>query len=73
MVTGNGYENAPPVSADVPADWRDAIEAAKASTFLKNALGEEMHRVFTAIKQSEYLRVARTVSELDYQLYMHEV
>ena len=32
-----------------------------------------MHRVFTAIKQSEYLRVARTVSELDYQLYMHEV
>ena len=72
-VTGNGYENAPPVSADVPADWRDAIEAAKASAFLKDALGEEMHRVFTAIKQSEYLRVARTVSELDYQLYMYEV
>ena len=25
------------------------------------------------IKESEYLRVARTVSELDYHLYLHEV
>ena len=32
-----------------------------------------MHRTFTAIKQAEYLRVARTVSELDYHLYLHEV
>ena len=39
----------------------------------KQALGEDLHRTFTAIKQSEYLRVARTVSELDYHLYLHEV
>ena len=60
-------------SASMPPDWRTAIEAAKASGFLKHALGEDMHRTFTAIKHAEYLRVARTVGELDYHLYLHEV
>jgi len=70
--TGNGYEAAV-TRTTMPADWRAAIEAAKASSFLKGALGEDLHRTFVAIKQSEYLRVARTVSELDYHLYLHEV
>lgn len=69
--TGNGYETMPP-AAGAPADWRSAIEAAKASAFLREALGEDMHRTFTAIKQAEYLRVARTISDLDYQLYLYE-
>ena len=72
-VTGNGYEAGGHLRAHMPADWRSAIEAAKASAFLKEALGADLHRTFTAIKQAEYLRVARTVSELDYHLYLHEV
>ncbi|MBX3578823.1 MAG: glutamine synthetase [Rhizobiaceae bacterium] len=71
--TGNGYEASTAARASMPSDWRSAIEAAKASVFLKSALGGEMHRTFTAIKAAEYLRVARTVSELDYHLYLHEV
>lgn len=71
--TGNGYERAAAVRATMPADWRTAIEAAKTSSFLKGALGEDLHRTFTAIKEAEYLRVARTVSGLDYHLYLHEV
>jgi glutamine synthetase len=71
--TGNGYEAASGNATSMPPDWRSAIEAAKASSFLKQALGEDMHRTFTAIKHAEYLRVARTVSELDYHLYLHEV
>ena len=70
--TGNGYEggqDAPPI----PVDWRSAIEAAKASDFLKSALGADMHRTFTAIKSAEYARVARTVSEVDFDLYLHTV
>jgi glutamine synthetase len=70
---GNGYENAEAARNGMPADWRSAIEAAKASAFLRSALGEDLHKTFTAIKQAEYLRVARTVSELDYHLYLHEV
>jgi glutamine synthetase len=71
--TGNGYQAAEGARGTMPPDWRSAIEAAKASTFLRDALGADMHRTFTAIKEAEYLRVARTVSELDYHLYLHEV
>ncbi len=70
--TGNGYaeaQDAPPI----PVDWRSAIVAAEGSDFLKAALGEEMHRTFTAIKAAEYARVARTVSEVDFDLYLHTV
>ncbi len=70
--TGNGYANSAP-DARMPADWRTAIEVAKSSAFLQDALGMDLHRTFTAIKYAEYLRVARTVSELDYHLYLHEV
>jgi glutamine synthetase len=70
--TGNGYETTLPDTA-MPRDWRAAIDAARASSFLREALGPELHRTFTEIKEAEYLRVARTVSELDYQLYLHEV
>jgi glutamine synthetase len=70
--TGNGYESDTGDST-MPADWRAAIEAAKASAFLREALGADLHNTFTAIKQAEYFRVARTVAELDYHLYLHEV
>jgi glutamine synthetase len=70
--TGNGYtdaQDAPPI----PVDWRSAIVAAQTSAFLRDALGEDMHRTFTAIKAAEYARVARTVSEVDFDLYLHTV
>jgi glutamine synthetase len=70
--TGNGYEDAPENSG-LPTDWRSAIEAARASVFLKKALGEDLHRTFVAIKEAEYFRVARTISDVDYHLYLHEV
>lgn len=72
-ITGNGYEAAAAAKAGMPADWRAAIELAKGSTFLREALGSDMHKTFTAIKEAEYLRVARTISDLDYHLYLHEV
>jgi glutamine synthetase len=72
-IKGNGYENAEARRGVMPPDWRSAIEAAKGSAFLKSALGADLHRTFTAIKEAEYFRVARTVSELDYHLYLHEV
>ena len=69
--TGNGYagtDNLP-----IPGDWREAIQAATRSAFLKSALGAEMHRTFCAIKSAELARVARTISEVDYDLYLHTV
>ena len=69
--TGNGYEDEG--TSAIPTDWKSAIEGAKRSTFLKDALGEDMHRTFTAIKAAEYGRVMRTVSEVDFDLYLHTV
>ena len=70
--TGNAYAETTE-QFDIPVDWRSAIEAAKRSEFLKDALGEDMHRTFTAILSAEYARVARTVSEVDFDLYLHTV
>ena len=69
--TGNGYEDEG--TSSIPSDWLSAINAAKRSEFLKDALGEDMHRTFTAIKAAEYRRVMRTVSEVDFDLYLHTV
>lgn len=69
--TGNGY--ADDDAGTMPRDWRSAIEAARTSQFLKDALGADMHRTFTAVKAAEYARVNRTVSELDFDLYLHTV
>jgi glutamine synthetase len=71
--TGNGYQDDESESARIPRDWRSAIEAAKHSEFLKMALGADMHRTFVALKSAEYARVARTVSNVDYDLYLHTV
>lgn len=70
--TGNGYEGNED-DLPIPGDWREAIAAAKASTFLREALGADMHRTFTAIKAAEYDRVARWIADVDYELYLHNV
>lgn len=70
-VTGNGYDVE--TNVVIPEDWRSAIKAAQDSAFLKDALGEDMHRTFTAVKAAEYARVMRTVSEVDFDLYLHTV
>ncbi|MEZ5753033.1 MAG: glutamine synthetase family protein [Paracoccaceae bacterium] len=69
--TGNGYADSP--AGTMPRDWRTAIEAAQQSAFLKDALGDEMHRTFTAVKAAEYARVARTIPDVDFDLYLHRV
>ena len=70
--TGNAYLHEEQ-DASMPRDWRAAIEAAKASAFLREALGVDMHRTFVAVKHAEHARVARTVSEVDFDLYLHTV
>jgi glutamine synthetase len=47
--------------------------AASQSVSLRDALGEDIHRTFTAVKAAEYARVNRTIPELDFDLYLHTV
>lgn len=69
--TGNGYAGTDDLP--MPRDWREAIDRATASEFLKEALGADMHRTFTAIKAAEHARVARWIADVDYALYLHNV
>jgi glutamine synthetase len=72
QTTGNGYDNDQDGPA-LPRDWRAAIAMGKASDFLKSALGDDMHRTFIAVREAEYARVARTISNVDYDLYLHNI
>ena len=69
--TGNAYEEDD--GLEIPRDWGQAIRSAQNSQFLKDALGDDMHRTFTAVKAAEYARVARTISNVDFDLYLHTV
>ena len=69
---GNGYAAAEDGPA-IPRDWRAAIDAGLSSDFLRNALGSDMHRTFMAVRQAEYARVARTIADVDYALYLHTI
>lgn len=68
-----GFTQETPFARTMPADWRAAIAQAAQSDFLKSALGPDLHRAFLAIKQAELLRVAGTIPDIDYQLYLHQV
>lgn len=70
-VRGNGYEIEP--DPRMPVDWHHAIEMARNSEFLKNALGEQLHNTFVSVKEAEYFRVQSTISEIDFDLYLHNV
>ena len=72
-VTGNGYESAATSAERMPRDWNAAIAQALTSDFLRAALGETLHKSFTAVKQAESFRVASQVSELDYHLYFDTI
>ncbi len=71
-ITGNGYDVAD-AHPNMPRDWRSAIAAAEGSDFVKSALGSDLHRAFIAIKWAEYRRMARTVSAMDYDLYLTRI
>jgi glutamine synthetase len=57
----------------LPRTWTEAIHTAESSAFLKNVLGETMHRVLLAIKRAEAARFDAYVSPLDHQLYLDTV
>lgn len=63
-VLANGYDHP---GERIPATWLDAIERAEASAFLREALGADFLRVYTAIKRQEWDKFDAEVSELDWR------
>ena len=70
---GNAYKQKQNSNIKMPHDWSSAIIFAKKSKFLKETLGQDLHKAFIAIKEMEYQKVASTVSELDIDLYLNAI
>ena len=67
-VEGNGYTQVR--ERTLPRTWREALDLAARSPFLRDALGPEFLRIYLAIKEQECARFSAEVSELDYAWYL---
>ncbi|MFT3905986.1 MAG: glutamine synthetase family protein [Steroidobacteraceae bacterium] len=68
-VSGNGYAQAAGERA-LPATWQEALQRARVSTFLREALGERTLAMFLAVKEQECRKFSAQVTELDYAWYL---
>lgn len=70
-VVGNGYlQGANPGAVGLPTTWQAALQAARESRFLRDALGEDTLRLFLAVKDQECAKFSAQVTELDYAWYL---
>jgi glutamine synthetase len=54
----------------LPRTWREALDLAARSDFLRDALGADFLKIYLAIKEQECARFSAEVSELDYAWYL---
>ncbi|WPP44394.1 glutamine synthetase family protein [Pseudomonas sp. AN-1] len=66
-IEGNGYEQA---RETLPTDWLTALRSLERSAWAREALGEDFHRVYLAIKQEEYRQFMGEVGEQDWRWYL---
>jgi glutamine synthetase len=66
-VTGNGYAQ---TGERLGCDWRQALGDLEHSAWTREALGEDFHRVYLAIKQAEYAQFMGEVGEQDWRWYL---
>jgi glutamine synthetase len=64
---GNGYQQA---RETLPTDWLTALRSLERSAWAREALGEDFHRVYLAIKQEEYRQFMGEVGEQDWRWYL---
>jgi len=64
---GNGYAKA---QSRLPSDWLTALNALSASSWAKQALGEDFLKVYLAVKREEYRQFMAEVGEQDWRWYL---
>ncbi len=71
-VIGNGYSEKH-AGEPLPYQWADAINRLRGSSLLKQLLGKEFVRVFTAVKDQELNKFNRRVTDAEYATYLGTV
>ncbi len=69
-VIGNGYAQAAAAGLSLPTNWPAALDLFAGSARMKDYLGADFHRVFTAVKRAEIDRFMSLVTEADYDWYL---
>jgi glutamine synthetase len=75
-VTGNGYASGAstvPGARSLPQTWAEALQFARASSFLADALGPEFLQIYLAIKTQECARFSAEVTATDLAWYLRSV
>ena len=67
-IEGNGYAQA---TALLPTDWLTTLGALDASTWAREAFGDEFLNVYLAVKRAEYRQFMGEVGEQDWRWYLH--
>ncbi|MGB1141794.1 MAG: glutamine synthetase, partial [Halioglobus sp.] len=67
---GDGYEQE---ENTLPVYMPDAVNLFEQSDFIRNALGEEMQRIFTLTKKQEIEEFRKRISVLEYQSYLQQL
>ncbi len=55
--------------APLPSDWSSAIGSFAISQAMRDILGEDLHRIYAAVKRAEHDALAVTVTDLEWQIY----
>jgi len=69
-IQGDGYAQE---EAILPTYMQDAVKLFHESDFIRNALGQEMQRIFTLTKQQEIEEFRRRISLLEHQSYLRQL
>jgi glutamine synthetase len=69
-IVGDGYAQE---NDALPVYMPDAVNLFRQSDFIRNALGEEMQRIYTLTKQQEIEEFRRRISLLEYQSYLKQL
>ena len=69
-ISGDGYAQE---EASLPVYMPDAVNLFKESDFIRNALGNEMQRIFTLSKEQEIAEFRRRITLLEYQSFLEKL
>ena len=69
-ITGDGYSQE---EATLPVYMPDAVRLFQESDFVRNALGQELQRIFTLTKQQELDEFRRRITTLEYQSFLEKL
>jgi len=69
-ISGDGYAQE---EAGLPVYMQDAVSLFKESDFIRNALGDEMQRIFTLSKEQEIAEFRRRITLLEYQSFLEKL